>query len=1155
MSDTISKKSNPLNIRPISSLHARPVLSSSYSSIKLPIYKKNIISSDTITNSQIENFFGTTSSEPLILLSTNFIPIYDGGKLNESGESLYLREISRVINFKVSALVLSGCAGSFDITSSTQKNVYSFFDNLYGKISPYGFAQPYLENLNNMLDSLTISNSKIKNILIDEYGYFPWKVNNFSESKIYNQGLIGAKRTISTFSPTMLVNPLTRNSSKKIILDTNKTKLDLHTDDLNFWINPNTNICTLNDILNNQKINQNIETINNYYDKRFINLSDDSEFSSHFLTNLDTSLSVLGTILVRESNFSYCLLNSDKDSNLSSFGKNIFLNSYGYNIKTSGGNLKIWDYLFGKFPNDSFDRANLQDENKNSLFTLSQEIISSSNPSYQIQTFENTLEESNNIFGKDYYTNLTLDNSLQEFDKFKLESLVNKIEKARDTIDIIGKFHGIQQNNDLFEFNKDLNLDFYKIISRLKSVSYIYTRIIDPGDETRQPFINPWSSTDISKNLRFESMICKLAVYPTQNYAFVSNRIKTLLFLWMISLIATGSVSEVYKNLLCEAITEVDSNLNAANYKEAKNSFRIIFESSASLNSSSARNSLITSLKNLFITNSGSLFSSIMKILEEVWSKLKIYDQNVTSYSNISKETYLFNIFDLLLRIVADQTPENIIGKFYISDGKFSSTGLITDTLTKNTLNDYFDTSLIRKIKSNEEFDEEKISIKLNKSVEHYYSNEIFTQKNIFIIKNFLDNLNKNINNFLNFIKSSTASKWLNSIEEIYSNISNDEKKFLIEQSVLKHQITSYLWREEILTNDSSKNLTKIKIHPVFSDIPDWASNFTPINQTNLISFFSLSNFFNEENFGSEKANNLKLFTVGLPTGLIQKIKSKSKYKNQIANIIRIKFFKLNRLYPDIVYKPQEFLFETNRFSGKLPSIWPSELLLGKIKDPLLIPGYLVDHNGNVQNYNFSTAFSSNDYNLNEKFESLNSESRKQIYKNHSLSFLLEEYFRWFMGIDLDETCWYNFEQLSTSLPVLEESYENLSNNLKKGSRFEVNNNKIIDTNKQLIEPDNTIKMFLRNETLFLKGESIIKKILYPRKFDRIFSIPIDPDNFIVDSDASESETLSLLLKNGVLKLDYTTYNQGIEEPVYTHRDTSRYDISMDEYFVTIEPF
>jgi hypothetical protein len=209
----------------------------------------------------------------------------------------------------------------------------------------------------------------------------------------------------------------------------------------------------------------------------------------------------------------------------------------------------------------------------------------------------------------------------------------------------------------------------------------------------------------------------------------------------------------------------------------------------------------------------------------------------------------------------------------------------------------------------------------------------------------------------------------------------------------------------------------------------------------------------------------------------------------------------------------------------------------------------------------------------------LSDEDKVQMYANHCKSFLSEEYLRWFTDCRFDETRYNNFSKLSGMLSGMEQQFQayiNIVNNSVTAqtattaqntvtAQFTdpVSGNPLIipvnpkegalgsSSKKYVIPMNDTIRTFFMNET-FLSDTSIYKRrISYPKKFDRVFNIIVDPDDFIVDESMSTKATIDALVNLGVL----VGGSLGDIKIPYRHRDKSPDDITLDEYFVTVEPY
>jgi hypothetical protein len=108
--------------------------------------------------------------------------------------------------------------------------------------------------------------------------------------------------------------------------------------------------------------------------------------------------------------------------------------------------------------------------------------------------------------------------------------------------------------------------------------------------------------------------------------------------------------------------------------------------------------SLIGSAARSFNTNSG-LFKIMIDLMKEVYDNPGIYRNDVTGYSGTSRIAYIYSYYDLILRIVAAQTPENLIGSYEFSSGQgpqgsksfLVERGFYIDKVDEEQIKDYFD--------------------------------------------------------------------------------------------------------------------------------------------------------------------------------------------------------------------------------------------------------------------------------------------------------------------------------------------------------------------------------------------------------------------------------------------------------------------------------
>ena len=590
------------------------------------------------------------------------------------------------------------------------------------------------------------------------------------------------------------------------------------------------------------------------------------------------------------------------------------------------------------------------------------------------------------------------------------------------------------------------------------------------------------------------------------------------------------------------------------------------------------------------------LWKSLVEYMTIHYTK-KIYTGNkdsvqTTSYSGMSKMTYLFGCFDLALRIIAAQTPETLIGTYstvyqYKNSAQgivtklsiYGEEGLVIDKVTKEQVQSYYSIN-----KSSE-----TISKKIEDIKELYAAEDSVTIDQLEKYRIFLENLDRNLSK-LDASLSADYEKHLNAIQTLYSTdqtLSNTKTKDLVGLSFTEGQLllSSYIlseYRDRIRTDSTSES--KLSSLPAFADFPKDYINFLNINETELVSYSLLSQYFDSLDFMKEKANNKKILTIGIPPlltrSLLSTVRVDTLGRGTREGIIRLKVYKLDRLHPDVVYHPRTYLFDMNRFPTRVLENWDFTVFSQTDNDLLNIPTKIYSHNHHTFSLckNFQEGFS-------RSFDFLTENEKFELYSNQVISFMLEEYLRWFTDCYFDETRFHNFAQLDHQLTNIDTQYQRFLDTIKKnpasprtlpkqgtisaiftdqnGQQFShevkpptttANVQKDGNNAGLNIQMDETMTSFFTNETLMMKIDHFKRRALYPKKFDRVFSIIIDPDDFTVDETKPPTETLDALKSVGVI-IRGTTNIPGKARSPLKHRDTSPGDITYDEYFVTIEPY
>jgi len=519
-----------------------------------------------------------------------------------------------------------------------------------------------------------------------------------------------------------------------------------------------------------------------------------------------------------------------------------------------------------------------------------------------------------------------------------------------------------------------------------------------------------------------------------------------------------------------------------------------------------------------------------------------------TVYGNQTSMGMLWTYFNLIIEMISMITPDTFQGFFTAASGDVKIGGYSLD-LQANQLQDYF--SVLS--------DGKTIYPKqLDNFAKSYYSESTRVANWIDLLDKFVSNASLKLSSFKtslsqNFLQYLTATRDIFNKDTMLSpeqRLSLANLSFSREQIVLAEHIMTELIDRFDSSNDSE---SKLKTFPDFLDFPDKFINYCPVNDIDLISYTSLSQLFkNLDEFSNFKGNNKRILSVGLPPRMLRNLIgspagiSLSKEENLRRNVVRLCVYKNDVLNPGIVFKPKTFLFEVNRFPTRIVSNWGN---LNGFKNFFDAPTKYFDGKKILLHKNFNEAFS-NYGNF------LNQEERAQIYLNHVFSFVLEEYVKWFTGSSIDESRYYNYSGLDEELKNISIQYDNYikttggkfdATNLFGSNPPDINNLDLIVENLQA-----SVKSYLKNETLLLDTDSYVKKILYPKKFDRTFNIMFDPDDFEIATAEWSSGYAAKYVDQGLLKI----VKGGGPTAVYKwNRQTQQSDIYMDEYWITVEPY
>jgi hypothetical protein len=226
--------------------------------------------------------------------------------------------------------------------------------------------------------------------------------------------------------------------------------------------------------------------------------------------------------------------------------------------------------------------------------------------------------------------------------------------------------------------------------------------------------------------------------------------------------------------------------------------------------------------------------------------------------------------------------------------------------------------------------------------------------------------------------------------------------------------------------------------------------------------------------------------------------------------------------YPDIVFKPQSFHFDASLF------VLPEDLRVARIGDKTTLSQiYNKSQVSDLSRLRDADEFNIDDYKpqkikLNNidrigqyKDIGLSSVDKTNMIKNHTNSHLLSLYMQMSTGLKITED---TFLSNKVSETGLYKTYVNiivsyLRDVLEEPIPKEINGKNFIKPEDIINNPDvsdeskDLLNVVLKGNIIYKQG-FLTNKILGPKMFDRIFHVPVDVDDFVVDVEMTNS-TLS----------------------------------------------
>lgn len=914
------------------------------------------------------------------------------------------------------------------------------------------------------------------------------------------------------------------------------------------------------------------------------------------------NIAQLNHLICRELNYSM-QLRKLKYSN-----SNIF-SAFGYplNLVEQTNNLNFLNVVIGNTGNDITEIINPGASSNKSLVGVAQKTISENNSKYEILSFENRYinddkpsvnQKARNAIltpGSVYYVENIL-NLSQGVDTNRLKNLQSEIETTVNALtDLNNQITGFMfsntavprtieningnsnaYNSDSSSVNRIIDAgDFKELIKNpIYLIRYLEKQLLDSktGNLTLLQRGVPQSQLTMDTSIDISLVLISLGI--SQLFQTKNDNLLTLLFMYVVAKMQNLQSSQL--NIVVSNIKDHLIQLSLSTSANNDDTAKIKRINIASIDASNV--GMFHNLDKI-----ATMFAAIISNIKEVDPVNPRVNFNPnpfglvssandgttiqkTYFSGIAKESIMLGLFYICCLILHENNPEAIVQVEKVSPGsaKAAPSSIVVkkiktlETITKiKTVETIFGgvTNEIEHDLLVYEYD--NIVVESEKMI---YDEILRIKKMTSWFITYLSSLKYKINSFIGDVHDNPN---VNFYDDIYDRIIervNDKNlvnaALTIEQLKLLQNKLAYI-RTRFQTDYSSAIKTLV---PYFVNLKNdpIVDKILPIEDLHLVAWkFFLKDYLKSGELLEGVADNKKILSVGIPHKLYQKLQRPvdvTSLNNSISsfNLVYINVYMIDNLRPLLVHKPQKFIFDLNKFPSRILNYYIDTAVATQKK----LNNEFAYEDLDVQNFDYinylpffnlqdfqnisdiradfaAELFENNDY-LN--YIGLDKNQTSELKNNHIRSFFMEEYLRFLSGCGFDEQSFFNY-----------------------GTDIE----KIKSVN--ITAPVNTLGAinYLKN-TLLIGSNNVKKMLISPKKFDRVFHIIVDPDDFEINMGDTNSKLASIGLDQ-VTALDLVQrYNSAIEiietkdalnntVMKYKRKTSKTKDVEFNEFYVDME--
>lgn len=506
------------------------------------------------------------------------------------------------------------------------------------------------------------------------------------------------------------------------------------------------------------------------------------------------------------------------------------------------------------------------------------------------------------------------------------------------------------------------------------------------------------------------------------------------------------------------------------------------------------------------------------------------------------------------------------------------------------------------------------------------------THQTVYAVLNTSKKLHESLRNYSNYLNSPSSEEKLRTV----SRLLNDPS--LVRMLMSEQQITLLAATTQDLVDRVSQVGSSITDADVDGDGDFDADDELKVLDDSVVSprlRDAVFGAFGDPAFTSRKGYNKKLMTIGVPLGFAERLKQRVSTSNlkrttfvdKQSDIVRIAVYKVDMQNSDIVYLPVRFLFELSRFPVRNDRAYLSVPDSPSFDDVIAsIPtrdfGERRSQNGDPH-YWPSSPQNAGKLAFDETYAFLTNAEKDEIVRNHVMSYLCEVYIKLLTGIGVGDHNYdvvdrpnepdVGFVKMVTD-HFIERAADSFASSTGQGrskrsmsggvlfsttaspersSKFsyavptktlEASRTRPLRSNVSTVSHRNastvlhglrTISAFSRMLTPMSTVDSVTRRIVSPKQFDRVFNVVIDPDDFEIDYAATTAtphgkQSLEQLIRVGDVVRDDSSRGttagfrrasdrSALERSTgryrFRDRDRTQGDIAFEKYFVSVETY